>query len=78
MEFKKEYAGILEKMEELLIIFDSMKEETAKLKQLYEKNPHDEKLLKNIKLHEENYKMLYEQFEHLNKKAKELKNKIDK
>lgn len=78
MEFKKEYTSILEKMEELLIIFDSMKEETAKLKKLYEKNPNDEKLLKNIKLHEENYKMLYEQFEHLNKKAKELKNKIDK
>lgn len=74
-EFKKEYVNILNKIEELLKIFDGMKEETKQLKNLYEKDPQDKKLLENIKLQEENYKMLYEEFEHLNKKAKELANK---
>ena len=74
-EFKKEYVAILERMEEFLKIFNEMKGETEKLKALYQKNPNDEKLLNNIKLHEENFKMLYEEFNNLNKKAKKLAEK---
>lgn len=75
MDFKDEYVKILEKMEDLLKIFDGMKEETKKLKELYQKNPNDSKLLESIKLQEENYKMIYKEFEYLNKKAKQLASK---
>lgn len=74
-EFNNQYVEILNKMEELLKIFEEMKKETIKLKQLYQNNPQDEKLLKNIKLHEENFKMLNKEFEILNKKAKNLSKK---
>jgi len=75
MDIKKEYTTVLEKMEELIKIFNEMKEETVHLKKMYEKNPQDQNLLEEIKLQEENYKMLYEEFLHLNKKAHELKDR---
>ena len=75
MDFNKQYTQILDKMEELLKIFDSMKEETQKLKNLYQKNPQDKKLIESIKMQEENYKMIYKEFELLNKQAKELAKK---
>ena len=75
MQKEKEYAKILERMEKLLKIFDDMKKQTAFLKKLYQQNPKDESFLKDIKLHEENYKQLYEEFEELNKKVISFSNK---
>lgn len=71
----EEYDKILEKMEEALSIFEEMKKYTRFLKAQYNKNPGDEELLKDIKLHEENFKALYEEFQALNKKAQELSKK---
>lgn len=76
MEFNEEYQKSLDRMEQLIQIFQEMNEETKRLKKEYSLKENDEELLKEISLHEKNFQALLVEFEHLNKKIKSLKNKL--
>ena len=51
-------------------MFDEMREETQMLKKKFEENPQDQDLINTIKDHENNFKLLYDEFCYLNKKLK--------
>lgn len=74
---KYEYVKILDELEATTNVFDSLQEETKKLKELYKKDPNNEELLAYIKEHEEKYRQVYEKFVELNNRAKELKAQSD-
>lgn len=74
---KYEFIKILDELEEVSTIFDELQERTKQLKALYNENPNDEKLINEIKLHEEKYKIVYEKFVELNQRSKELKARSD-
>ena len=74
---KYEFIKLLDELEEASNIFDEMQEKTKKLKELYKENPNDEKLLAEIKEHEENFRAVYEKFIELNERSKELRARSD-
>lgn len=70
---KQEYLEILDKIDRLMEIFNKLEEHTKFLKLRYKENPDDENLKDEVKKHQENYKLIYEQISNLSKKAEELK-----
>ena len=74
---KYEFVKILDELEVVSNEFDNLQAETAKLKELYQKDPNNQELLAYIKLHEEKYRVVYEKFVELNKRSKELKAQSD-
>ncbi len=75
-KFKLEYVTIINEIDKLLKKFKKMEENTAKLKEIYAKNPKDENVLKEIKDTEVLYQDVYNKFVDLNKRAKVLKEKL--
>lgn len=69
---KFEYIKMLDEFEVLTKQFDELQEITAKLKEEYRKDPENQELLDYIKKHEEKYKEVYEKFENLNARSKQL------
>lgn len=70
---KFEFIKALDEFEELSNIFDNLQAETVKLKEEYQLDPDNEELLNRIKIHEEKYRQVYEQFQALNEKSKEIR-----
>lgn len=65
-------------MDNLLNEFDELKERTHDLKELYQKNSGDKKILEQIKAQEKEYQDFLKKFEEMNTRAKQLKEKYDK
>ena len=77
-KIKYEFIQALDEFEELSSIFDALQAETVQLKEQYRQDPNNPELLEYIKNHEKKYKEVYEKFQKLNSKSKEiLKNSND-
>lgn len=76
-KIKYEFIKILDELEEASNAFDALQAETVALKEQYSKDPNNPELLAYIKLHEEKYREVYERFQTLNARSKELKEASD-
>ncbi len=73
LECRNEYIRILQTIEDLIKRSEKFNEQTAKLKELYNKAPDNKALLELIKIQEENYKKLIKQLKETKERALKLK-----